>query len=90
MHMLLQVWEKVLGVNIIDAANAEKYKPEDLANHIVSKSQTISRVGFIGLGAMGFGMASHLLKSNFIVTGYDVSSQLLSLFVLEFNSLSTN
>ena len=29
-------------------------------------------VGFIGLGAMGFGMASHLVKSGFSVTGFDV------------------
>lgn len=77
MHILLQVCEKVLGVNITDAANAEKYKPEELANLIVSKSKSVRRVGFIGLGAMGFGMATHLLKSNFVVTGYDVSSQLL-------------
>ncbi|XP_074354655.1 uncharacterized protein LOC141693454 isoform X3 [Apium graveolens] len=77
---LIKVWEKVLGVNIIDAANAEKYKPEELVNHIVSKSQTVSRVGFIGLGAMGFGMATHLLKSNFIVTGFDVYKPTLSRF----------
>lgn len=77
---LIKVWEKVLGVNITDAANAEKYKPEELANHVVSKSQTVRRVGFIGLGAMGFGMATHLLKSNFIVTGYDVYKPTLSRF----------
>ncbi|CAK7200659.1 hypothetical protein SEUCBS139899_003357 [Sporothrix eucalyptigena] len=29
-------------------------------------------VGFIGLGAMGFGMASHLLKSGFKLRGFDV------------------
>lgn len=73
MHILLQVWEKLLGVNITDAANAETYKPEELANQIVSKTKFIKRVGFIGLGAMGFGMATHLLRSNFCVSGYDVS-----------------
>ncbi|KAL6722039.1 hypothetical protein ACLMJK_001144 [Lecanora helva] len=30
------------------------------------------RVAFAGLGAMGYGMASHLVKSGFQVTGYDV------------------
>lgn len=74
---IFQVWEKVLGVNIKDAANAEQYKPEELANQIVSKSKHVKRVGFIGLGAMGFGMATHLLKSSFCVSGYDVSFDLL-------------
>lgn len=71
----VQVWEKKLGVKISDAANAETYIPEQLASHIVAKSYTINRVGFIGLGAMGFGMATHLLNSNFSVLGYDVSPQ---------------
>lgn len=69
----VQVWEKKLGVRISDAANAETYIPEQLASHIVAKSYNINRVGFIGLGAMGFGMATHLLNSNFSVLGYDVS-----------------
>jgi len=30
------------------------------------------RVAFAGLGAMGFGMASHLLRSGFPVTAFDV------------------
>jgi 3-hydroxyisobutyrate dehydrogenase len=30
-------------------------------------------VGFAGLGAMGFGMASNLLKGGFDVTGFDVN-----------------
>ncbi|KAK3228316.1 hypothetical protein Dsin_008178 [Dipteronia sinensis] len=69
---LVKVWEKVFGINITDAANLEPYKPEQLADQFTSTSSAVKRVGFIGLGAMGFGMATHLLKSNFCVVGYDV------------------
>lgn len=29
-------------------------------------------IGFVGLGAMGFGMATHLVKTGYKVHGYDV------------------
>ncbi|KAJ2971631.1 hypothetical protein NUW58_g9361 [Xylaria curta] len=29
-------------------------------------------IAFIGLGAMGFGMATHLIKQGYAVTGFDV------------------
>jgi 3-hydroxyisobutyrate dehydrogenase-like beta-hydroxyacid dehydrogenase len=35
-------------------------------------SITSTTVAFVGLGAMGFGMASHLLKMGHHVIGYDV------------------
>lgn len=38
-------------------------------------------VGFIGLGAMGFGMASHLVKSGFSVAGFDVVPSQVDKFV---------
>lgn len=60
-----------MGVNIADAVNQEAYDPEQLAQQIIAKSNNVKRVGFIGLGAMGFGMATHLLKF-FSVVGYDV------------------
>lgn len=68
----MQVWEEVLGVRIADAANAEIYSPQQLAIQNAAKSSTVNRIGFIGLGAMGFGMATHLLKSNYCVIGFDV------------------
>ncbi|OMP07890.1 Ketose-bisphosphate aldolase, class-II [Corchorus olitorius] len=77
---LVQVWDQVYGVNVTDAANAEIYSPEQLASQITAKSNTVNRVGFIGLGAMGFGMATHLVKSNFSVTGYDVYKPTLTRF----------
>ncbi|KAH6781861.1 ketose-bisphosphate aldolase class-II family protein [Perilla frutescens var. hirtella] len=77
---LLKVWEELSGVNIIDAAKAKLYNPEELAKQLSAKSKTAKRIGFIGLGAMGFGMATHLLKSNFTVLGYDVYKPSLSRF----------
>lgn len=77
---LVKIWEKVVGVNITDAANAETYSPEQLANEIIVKSNPVNQIGFIGLGAMGFGMATHLLRSNFCVIGYDVYKPTLSRF----------
>ncbi|GER40169.1 D-tagatose-1,6-bisphosphate aldolase subunit GatY, partial [Striga asiatica] len=80
---LLKVWEKLSGVNILEAANAKTYNPEELASQSSTKSKTVKRIGFIGLGAMGFGMATHLLKSNFVVLGYDVYKPTLSRFEKE-------
>lgn len=68
-------------MNIIGAANAKPYNPEELAKQLSAKSKTAKRIGFIGLGAMGFGMATHLLKSNFTVLGYDVSLALMLLCI---------
>ncbi|KAL3570748.1 hypothetical protein D5086_027997 [Populus alba] len=76
----VKVWGKLLGANIQDAASAELYEPEQLARQIVGKSVVVKRIGFIGLGAMGFGMATHLLKSNFCVAGYDVYKPTLTRF----------
>ncbi|CAK7349571.1 unnamed protein product [Dovyalis caffra] len=77
---LLQVCQKFLRVNIQDAASAESYCPEQLAGQFKAKSSSVKRVGFIGLGAMGFFMATHLLNSNFSVVGYDVCEPILTRF----------
>ncbi|XP_077232821.1 ketose-bisphosphate aldolase class-II family protein isoform X2 [Tasmannia lanceolata] len=77
---LVKVWEKTLGISITDASKAESYSPNQLADQIVTTSKPIKRIGFIGLGAMGFGMATHLLGSNFCVVGYDVYEPSLSRF----------
>ncbi|XP_038878743.1 uncharacterized protein LOC120070914 isoform X2 [Benincasa hispida] len=78
--LLEQAWKNAYGVSISDAANAEVYSPEQLANEITSKSSSVNRVGFIGLGAMGFGMATHLIRSDFCVIGYDVFKPTLAKF----------
>ncbi|KAI7984056.1 hypothetical protein LOK49_LG15G02557 [Camellia lanceoleosa] len=84
----IKAWEKVYGVNITNAAKAETYSPEELANQITTESKSVNRIGFIGLGAMGFGMATHLLRSNFGVSAYDVMFCLhLVLYLLLASSL---
>ena len=64
--------EQIYGVDIQDAANKKSYIPGQLADELVPKSKAVNKIGFIGLGAMGFGMAAHLLRSNFHVIAYDV------------------
>ncbi|XP_058108204.1 uncharacterized protein LOC131251484 isoform X2 [Magnolia sinica] len=76
----IKVWEKTLGISVIDASNMESYSPKELAHQITTTSDSVKRIGFIGLGAMGFGMATHLLRSNFCVIGYDVYGPSLSRF----------
>lgn len=61
-------------MKVSDAANEDAYNPEKLASEVITSSKSGTRVGFIGLGAMGFGMATHLVRSNFSVYGYDVIS----------------
>nr|XP_048329007.1 uncharacterized protein LOC107418532 isoform X2 [Ziziphus jujuba var. spinosa] len=75
-----KVWEKMHGVNVSEAVNAETYVPEQLASQITASANTVNRIGFIGLGAMGYGMATHLLSSNFTVLGYDVYKPTLARF----------
>ncbi|KAF5179634.1 D-tagatose-1,6-bisphosphate aldolase subunit GatY [Thalictrum thalictroides] len=77
---LVKISEAVLGINIIDASNKESYNPEELADEVSSSPNSVKRIGFIGLGAMGFGMATHLVKSKFCVIGYDVYKPTLSRF----------
>ena len=43
-------------------------------------SATKPAVSFLGLGAMGFGMASHLVKQGYPVTGFDVYGPTLEKF----------
>ena len=37
-----------------------------------------NQIGFIGLGAMGFGMAASLCRADFAVTGYDLRAVALA------------
>ncbi|AQK83634.1 uncharacterized protein LOC100280420 [Zea mays] len=76
----LKVWEASFGVNIVDAAGEQIYDASKLADQLVAESKAAKRIGFIGLGAMGFGMASHLLKSGFCVVAYDVYKPTMARF----------
>ncbi|KAL8643454.1 MAG: hypothetical protein Q9226_008360 [Calogaya cf. arnoldii] len=46
------------------------------------------KIAFAGLGAMGYGMATHLLKSGYAVTGFDVYQPALDRFLKESKSAS--
>ncbi|KAL8684219.1 MAG: hypothetical protein Q9224_006513, partial [Gallowayella concinna] len=43
----------------------------------------LHKIAFAGLGAMGYGMAAHLARSGFSVTGFDVYQPALDRFVQE-------
>ena len=47
-------------------------------------------IGFCGLGAMGFGMATHLVKSGYSVTGFDVYTPTLENFTAAGGIASTS
>lgn len=73
-------WEQKFGVDLREATTKQSYNPVELASAVVTMSKVVHKLGFIGLGAMGFGMASHLLKSGFVVHAYDVYKPALSRF----------
>lgn len=57
---------------------------------MVKKAEAMggAKVAFLGLGAMGLGMATSLLRAGFSVQGYDVSA--MTIFVdKEFILIST-
>lgn len=47
-------------------------KQSSIAHQITGKGNLLKKIYFIDLGAMGFGMTSHLVKLNFCLVGYDV------------------
>lgn len=47
-------------------------------------------IGFAGLGAMGFGMATHLVKVGHNVTGFDVYEPTLARFKAEGGKISSS
>lgn len=77
---LVKISDALLGINILNASKSESYSPEKWADDICAASSSVKRIGFIGLGAMGFGMATHLVKANFCVLGYDVYKPTLTRF----------
>ncbi|CAM6127619.1 unnamed protein product [Calypogeia fissa] len=50
-------------------------------DELSKEASKLDRVAFIGLGAMGFGMATHLVKQGFTVQGFDVYEPALQRFV---------
>lgn len=78
---VVKIWQRTAGVNVV--ALDDGYSPEQIAQEIVAISNTVEHIGFIGLGAMGFGMATQLIKSNYRVCGFDVYEPTLSRFAKE-------
>jgi UDP-N-acetyl-D-mannosaminuronate dehydrogenase len=67
-----KIWEKASDVKIIGAAKNDQDTFAQKAENITKEAPSVQNVGFIGLGAMGFGMASTLLREKFTVCGFDV------------------
>lgn len=65
--------------------NTTQEEPHTPQQRIVQAAEKPKKVAFIGLGAMGFGMASWLLKEKFTVRGFDVSLFHELLFVHSFS-----
>ncbi|XP_020519523.1 uncharacterized protein LOC18428679 isoform X2 [Amborella trichopoda] len=76
---LVKIWERTIGVSV--AASDDIYNPLQLAEQSVAESKPVKIIGFVGLGAMGFGMATQLVKSKFCVYGFDVYGPSLARFV---------
>lgn len=61
-------------------------KEQATQNHLGTSSTSngnlgkISKIGFIGLGAMGRGMAASLVRAGFVVQGYDVHTPAVQAF----------
>lgn len=76
----MQIWDKTMGVSVASpVTEGNTATKEQTVEQIVDESPMPQRVAFIGLGAMGFGMASWLVQEKFTVCGFDVSTQTSSL-----------
>jgi 3-hydroxyisobutyrate dehydrogenase len=52
-----------------------------------SAKDDFPQVGFIGLGAMGFAMSTHLVRTGFPVTGYDIYEPTLQKWIATCNEI---
>lgn len=64
------------GVNESSHENHHEEKPT-----VESTPMKISKIGFIGLGAMGHGMAASLLRAGYAVRGFDVYAPAIDRFL---------
>lgn len=61
--------------------NSRRVQPEENKKTTGRTLAKISKVGFIGLGAMGYGMAASLLRAGYSVRGFDVHSPAIDKFL---------
>lgn len=80
-----KIWEKTANVKVIAAAKNDRDTFAQKAENITKEAPSVQNVGFIGLGAMGFGMASTLLREKFTVCGFDVRRMIKWLIFLYMN-----
>ncbi|KAI5066263.1 hypothetical protein GOP47_0018887 [Adiantum capillus-veneris] len=77
---VVKVWERVAGRKITECLKNKQGSFSRKAEEIFEGAKKVESVGFIGLGAMGFGMASTLVQKKFTVCGFDVYEPTLSRF----------
>ncbi|BBN02755.1 fructose-bisphosphate aldolase, class II [Marchantia polymorpha subsp. ruderalis] len=75
---LFKIWEKIIASSTASSSSVGNVGTMDELAKVALK---VDSVAFIGLGAMGFGMASHLVKEGFTVRGYDVYEPSMERFV---------
>jgi 3-hydroxyisobutyrate dehydrogenase-like beta-hydroxyacid dehydrogenase len=82
---IVKIWEKTMSISVAapkvknnNTTLEELHTPQQ---RIVQAAEKPKKVAFIGLGAMGFGMASWLLKEKFTVRGFDVYPPSMERFV---------
>lgn len=75
---VVKIYEKTMGLSVVTPVEVSKGDERK----IMDGSLVVpDRVAFIGLGAMGFGMASWLVHEKYTVCGYDVYPPSLERFV---------
>lgn len=74
---VVKIWEKMMELSVASPKDSTNVTEEEA----VADSVGPVPVAFIGLGAMGFGMASWLVHEGFSVCGYDVYPPSLERFV---------
>ncbi|KAL2644219.1 hypothetical protein R1flu_011806 [Riccia fluitans] len=66
---LYKVWGKIIYAHTASSVSVDSL---DTMEELAKVAQKVDSLAFVGLGAMGFGMASHLVKEGYKVRGYDV------------------
>ncbi|KAJ7538401.1 hypothetical protein O6H91_11G046500 [Diphasiastrum complanatum] len=79
-HALVKIWHKVAGIQVTNAASAMKSDTSACVGEIQNPASKPEHIAFIGLGAMGCGMATWLVHEKFSVCGYDVYEPSMSRF----------
>lgn len=78
---VVKVWEKTAGISVVASSmDGGKGYLDGKDREFIKGAIKVQRVGFIGLGAMGFGMAATLLDKEFEVCGFDVYGPTLARF----------